>query len=83
MGTDNCDPVWLTTMSSIGSMTSAFNPESRCLKDLYLDNDKGNLYLNPQMDAKCFPPNFPENADNQVENFYYYSPAICPSGYTR
>jgi hypothetical protein len=70
-------------MSSVGSMTSTFTPAPYCLKDLYLDDDMEYLYLNPLMDPKCFPPAFPEDADNQVVTYYYYSPAVCPSGYTR
>ncbi|KAK2759763.1 hypothetical protein FQN54_002497 [Arachnomyces sp. PD_36] len=69
-------------MSSIGSITSVFEPEPYCLKELYLDDDGGDLYLNPLRDPKCYPPGFPENADNQIISYYYYSPAICPSGYT-
>ncbi|KAK2768381.1 hypothetical protein FQN54_000236 [Arachnomyces sp. PD_36] len=69
-------------MSSIGSMTSAFAPEPYCLEDLYIDDENPNLDLNPFMDPKCLPPAFPEEATTKTFDFYYYSPAICPSGYT-
>jgi hypothetical protein len=61
----------------VGSLTTTFSPLPSCLTDLYRFVESNLLYvqLGPTSTSDCLPSSFAPTG--------YYSPGICPSGYTQ
>ncbi|KAH7137800.1 hypothetical protein EDB81DRAFT_901486 [Dactylonectria macrodidyma] len=63
---------------SVGSLTTTFTPAASCvssLTDIYAD-EYGAMYGGPLTTDGCFPAHYAYALTN------YYSPGICPDGYT-
>ena len=66
---------------SVGSLTTTFTPPSSCLAAISTigwssEGDGGFFFAGPYTTSGCMPPNF------QFASTAYYSPGICPDGYT-
>ncbi|KAI8961431.1 hypothetical protein F5Y11DRAFT_226200 [Daldinia sp. FL1419] len=63
-------------MSNLGALTTAYQPHGTGCSSINLGSTAGMTYLQYGTISSCLPSNF--NPDNG----YYYSPGVCPSGYT-
>ena len=67
-------------MTSLGPLTTTFVAPPSCttsFSHLYVIDGKGAVVAGPvTANEDCFPPAY------QNARYYYYSPGVCPSGYT-
>lgn len=79
------------TYVKVGPLTTTWTPEPACLSDFYgldwITTSQGYghwLYAGYEPTATfCGPTSVSVATDSKVNNVYYYSPGICPEGYTR
>ncbi|PVI04275.1 hypothetical protein DM02DRAFT_669263 [Periconia macrospinosa] len=68
-----------------GPLTSVFTPPSSCFQ-LTRSQDNSNFYVghgaDRYFDPSCFPSAKSDLQDIKYWTSYYYSPAICPQGYS-
>ena len=68
---------------SLGALTTTFTPPATCTQsfsNLYINHTRdltGPAIAGPLSANDCFPDNFNLNAADR-----YYSPGVCPAGYT-
>jgi hypothetical protein len=73
-------------VSSFGQLTTIFTPPATCLENYYggglsiLQAELGNDQFHGLWHTECFPPN--HNPDRSIDPIGWYSPGICPSGYS-
>lgn len=71
-----------TTMSSIGALTTQFTPAASCYAPTNIwqvvagNQEEWYEMLGPPDGKDCMPSGF------EVATTVYYSPALCPSGFT-
>ncbi|KAI0121887.1 hypothetical protein F4814DRAFT_457776 [Daldinia grandis] len=63
-------------MSNLGALTTAYQPAATDCQSIHLGSTTGMEFLQQGTISGCLPSNF------QPENNYYYSPGVCPRGYT-
>lgn len=75
-------------MSSVGSLTTSFSPLPSCLTDYYRINASISTTMNGQISTYAYLQRGPTSTSDCVPSGFaptgvYYSPGICPSGYTQ
>ncbi|KAI0848733.1 hypothetical protein F5Y00DRAFT_262204 [Daldinia vernicosa] len=63
-------------MSNLGALTTAYQPDRTDCQSIHLGSTTDGEFLQQGTISGCLPSNF------QPENNYYYSPGVCPQGYT-
>ncbi|KAI1654339.1 hypothetical protein F4813DRAFT_392844 [Daldinia decipiens] len=63
-------------MSNLGPLTTAYQPYGTGCQTIHLGLSTGASWLQQGTISGCLPSNF------QPEPSYYYSPGVCPQGYT-
>jgi hypothetical protein len=75
-------------MSAVGSLTTTFTPSPSCLTDIYKFNASSAVTVSGQLSSLVYIQLGPTSTSDCVPSSFapsgaYYSPGICPSGYTQ